>query len=45
MVSEPFTGWLADGIDVVITEADVLADLDDWSLTIPDPLLLEEAER
>jgi hypothetical protein len=43
MVGERLTDWLSDGIAVDLTEADVLADLDAWFLTIPEPRSLQES--
>jgi hypothetical protein len=43
MVGEGLTDWLSDGIVVDLTEADVLADLDAWWLTVPEPRSLQES--
>jgi hypothetical protein len=42
MWPERLNAWISDGITVDISEAEVMADLDSWWLTVPDRQLLEE---
>ena len=45
MLAPLLDNWIAEGITVEITEADVIADLDSWFLAAPDRELLQDSER